>query len=126
MSELGPIGHLPVDHEHARNAAAGPRITIHKDGLQTFAPPPRQQFPPLEPTPENWRVRAACRGLDVNLFYAEAGGADAHDAKRVCAGCPVRQQCLDAALNQPERFGIWGGLGEHQRSRIRNPKYTAA
>jgi WhiB family redox-sensing transcriptional regulator len=58
---------------------------------------------------ESWRLDALC---------AEKGGST-REAKRVCGGCAVRSECLEAALANDERFGIWGGLSERERRRLR-------
>ncbi|HVX23596.1 MAG TPA: WhiB family transcriptional regulator [Acidimicrobiales bacterium] len=66
-----------------------------------------------------WRKRAACRGIDVEIFYpVTEDEADAAEAKAVCAECPVRQACLEHALAHREREGIWGGTTERERRRI--------
>jgi WhiB family redox-sensing transcriptional regulator len=41
------------------------------------------------------------------------------EAKRICSGCEVRAECLEYALAHDERFGIWGGLSERERRRLR-------
>jgi len=57
-----------------------------------------------------WRKHAACRGLDVEAFYPVTDDeADAAEAKAICAECPVRQACLEHALAQREREGVWAG-----------------
>lgn len=69
----------------------------------------------------DWRARAACRGMGPTLFYAD-GKEDqwvAPAARRVCAGCPVADECLDAALAQREEFGVWAGTTPRQRQIIR-------
>ena len=63
---------------------------------------------------EAWRQNALCAETDPEAFFPEKGGST-RDAKRVCAGCPVRLQCLEFALDNDERFGIWGGLSERER-----------
>lgn len=65
-----------------------------------------------------WRNQAACAGMNPDLFYPERGATLAH-AKAVCAGCPVAADCLDHALTNGERHGIWGGKSEQERGRIR-------
>lgn len=65
-----------------------------------------------------WRDRAACLGLDVNMFYPERGDAT-EEARAICHGCPVREDCLDWALRHEPDFGIWGGVGAVARGRIR-------
>ncbi|MGY1605279.1 WhiB family transcriptional regulator [Geodermatophilus sp. SYSU D00815] len=67
---------------------------------------------------ESWRLDALCAETDPEAFFPEKGGST-REAKRVCAGCPVRLQCLEFALGNDERFGIWGGLSERERRRIR-------
>lgn len=66
----------------------------------------------------NWRDHAACKGMAARLFFPGRGESSV-EAKEVCAACPVQAACLDDALAQPEGFGIWGGLSERQRRRIR-------
>lgn len=66
-----------------------------------------------------WRKRAACRGIDVEVFYPlSEDEIDAAQAKAICEGCPVRQACLEHALAHREREGIWGGTTERERRRI--------
>uniref|UniRef100_UPI000CEBDC03 WhiB family transcriptional regulator n=1 Tax=Blastococcus atacamensis TaxID=2070508 RepID=UPI000CEBDC03 len=69
-------------------------------------------------TGEEWRLDALCAETDPEAFFPEKGGST-RDAKRVCTGCPVRAQCLEFALANDERFGIWGGLSERERRRVR-------
>lgn len=68
---------------------------------------------------ESWRALAACRGLDTDLFYPEGRGSTLRKreayAKDICASCPVATECRQAAVRQPERYGIWGGLTESER-----------
>ncbi len=65
----------------------------------------------------SWRQRGACRGLDPGIFYP-ASEEDADEAKAICATCPVQQLCLEHALTNRERDGVWGGLTEKERRRI--------
>jgi WhiB family transcriptional regulator, redox-sensing transcriptional regulator len=71
---------------------------------------------PLE-EPE-WQERALCAQTDPEAFFPEKGGST-REAKRICSGCEVRAECLDYALAHDERFGIWGGLSERERRRLR-------
>ena len=64
-----------------------------------------------------WRKRAACRGIDPEVFYP-VDDEDAGPAKAICDACPVRQACLEHALAHREREGVWGGATERERSRI--------
>ncbi|HLI01552.1 MAG TPA: WhiB family transcriptional regulator [Acidimicrobiales bacterium] len=65
-----------------------------------------------------WQRQANCMGVDPDLFFPERG-ASTREAKEVCRGCVVREECLEFALNNSEKFGIWGGLSERERRRIR-------
>nr|MDQ3611070.1 WhiB family transcriptional regulator [Actinomycetota bacterium] len=46
-------------------------------------------------------------------------GGSTREAKRICVGCDVKGDCLEYALGQDERFGIWGGLSERERRRLK-------
>jgi WhiB family redox-sensing transcriptional regulator len=68
--------------------------------------------------PTAWQGQAACYGLDPELFFpATEEGASL--ALSFCAVCVVRQECLDWALWQGERYGVWGGTSERQRRLMR-------
>jgi WhiB family redox-sensing transcriptional regulator len=69
-----------------------------------------------------WQWRAACRGEDSALFFAPNHLETRDDkvvresrAKTICAGCPVRVDCLEYAVRIREPHGIWGGLNELER-----------
>jgi WhiB family redox-sensing transcriptional regulator len=67
-----------------------------------------------------WVSSAACRGLDPELFFPQRGEITYLVAKRVCAGCSVRRECLDFALGSPSgKYGVWGGLSERERRAAR-------
>jgi WhiB family redox-sensing transcriptional regulator len=68
-----------------------------------------------------WQSRANCMGVDPDLFFPERG-ASTREAKEVCRGCVVREDCLEYALANGEKFGIWGGLSERERRRIRRAR----
>lgn len=66
----------------------------------------------------SWRVRAACNGdADPDTWFAADDDRTRQArARRICAACPVRPDCLAAALNTtPRPTGVWGGLSEHDR-----------
>lgn len=67
---------------------------------------------------EDWRISALCTQTDPEAFFPEKGGST-REAKRICASCEVKQDCLEYALEGDERFGIWGGLSERERRRLR-------
>ena len=69
-----------------------------------------------------WESRAICREADARCFVPPMSGESADErrvresaAKRICADCPVRRECLDYALRVRESLGIWGGLDETER-----------
>ena len=78
---------------------------------------------------DDWRLQAACRGLDVEPFYSD-DELDIRRAIATCARCPVRETCLQAAMAQREQFGVWGGTTGAARRRIfrreRRQRTTAA
>jgi len=70
-----------------------------------------------------WSERAACHDAPPDLFFpvSDLGAAEdqINEAKRICARCPVRTECLQYALRRGEATGIWGGTTEHERRRLR-------
>lgn len=66
----------------------------------------------------DWRNDAACNGLNPDLFFP-AQGHSTRVAKQICASCPVRIECLAYALENNEPDGVWGGLDEGERRRVR-------
>ena len=66
----------------------------------------------------DWQERALCAQTDPEAFFPEKGGST-REAKRVCMSCEVRGECLEYALANDERFGIWGGLSERERRRVK-------
>lgn len=65
----------------------------------------------------DWADWGVCGETDPEAFFVEKGGST-RPAKRICAGCPVRQECLDYALEHDEAFGVWGGLSARERRGI--------
>ncbi|MGP9693871.1 WhiB family transcriptional regulator [Brachybacterium sp. AOP25-B2-12] len=66
----------------------------------------------------SWQERALCAQTDPEAFFPEKGGST-RDAKKVCVSCDVRAECLEYALEHDERFGIWGGLSERERRKLK-------
>ena len=73
---------------------------------------------------QDWQDQANCLGVDPDLFFPERG-ASTREAKEVCRGCVVRLDCLEYALANGEKFGIWGGLSERERRRLRRQRDLA-
>lgn len=67
---------------------------------------------------EEWQERALCAQTDPEAFFPEKGGST-REAKKICLSCEVRVECLEYALENDERFGIWGGLSERERRRLK-------
>ena len=72
----------------------------------------------LEDDAQSWQEQALCAETDPEAFFPEKGGST-REAKKICTGCEVKAQCLEYALANDERFGIWGGLSERERRRLR-------
>ncbi|WP_069812911.1 WhiB family transcriptional regulator [Streptomyces sp. TP-A0874] len=72
---------------------------------------------PAQDVPD-WQERALCAQIGPEFFFPEAGGST-REAKRVCQECSERALCLQYALENDERFGVWGGLSEQERRDLR-------
>lgn len=68
-----------------------------------------------------WQDEANCMGANADLFFPERG-ASTRKAKQICAECEVQVECLEYAIANGEKFGIWGGLSERERRRIRKER----
>ena len=76
----------------------------------------------------DWRGDGACRTADPDLFFPIAVGTSVAAqqiarAQRICAGCTVRQQCLDFAMRTREPAGIWGGTTPEERLRVHRARH---
>ena len=72
----------------------------------------------LDTDGQSWQERALCAETDPEAFFPEKGGST-REAKKVCLTCEVRDDCLEYALMNDERFGIWGGLSERERRKLK-------
>lgn len=70
------------------------------------------------PDEQSWQERSLCAQTDPEAFFPEKGGST-REAKKICTGCEVRAECLEYALANDERFGIWGGMSERERRRLK-------
>lgn len=72
---------------------------------------------------DDWRTRAACRDEDPDLFFPIGTSGPAllqtERAKAVCRRCPVREQCLDWAMDSGQSLGVWGGMSETERHALK-------
>ena len=75
----------------------------------------------------DWRDAAACRGLPIEFFYIEEDADPGSQlpenptVKRMCAGCPAREECLEHAIKH-EDYGFWAGTTAKERKRIRKER----
>ena len=97
-----------------------PRVGLDTAALeeiqrQLHAADPLPAAPLADP---RWDEAALCAQTDPEAFFPEKGGST-RDAKKVCASCEVKAACLTYALENDERFGIWGGLSSRERRKIR-------
>jgi WhiB family transcriptional regulator, redox-sensing transcriptional regulator len=83
------------------------------------ASPPNAEL--AESDSSSWQDQANCMGTDPDLFFPERGQS-VRKAKEVCRGCVVRDPCLEYALTNGERFGVWGGMSERERRRHRRER----
>ena len=81
-------------------------------------PAPAAQWPAASPADDAWRLQALCAETDPEAFFP-GKGESSREAKRVCGECAVRAECLLYALTHDVGFGIWGGLSEKERRRLR-------
>ncbi len=101
-------------------------LTDHRNGVPDnwFVDPVLLGVPGVrQPTSEDdnalaWQSDSLCAQTDPEAFFPEKGGST-RDAKKICSSCEVRAQCLEYALQNDERFGIWGGLSERERRKLR-------
>ncbi len=91
---------------------------------RTTPDPSRDHGLAAEGEEASWQDMANCLGVDPDLFFPERG-ASTREAKEVCRGCVVREDCLEYALANGEKFGIWGGMSERERRRIRRQRALA-
>jgi WhiB family transcriptional regulator, redox-sensing transcriptional regulator len=110
---IGSVGNIP--HTNTRPTELG---SLGRPQLSLV--PERPELAAIAPaiTDDQWQERALCAQTDPEAFFPEKGGST-REAKRICQGCEVRDACLEYALAHDERFGIWGGLSERERRRLK-------
>ena len=109
MAELRAVPDLPprvADHQL-------PLLSEPSVGSQSWA-----GEGDLYPGSPEWQERALCAQTDPEAFFPEKGGST-REAKKICLSCDVRDRCLEYALAHDERFGIWGGLSERERRKLK-------
>jgi WhiB family redox-sensing transcriptional regulator len=101
---------VPMPTAHTR-----PHLSVVPDAPAPYDPEP---LPDEEIPADQWQDKALCAQTDPEAFFPEKGGST-REAKKICLGCEVRHECLEYALAHDERFGIWGGLSERERRRLK-------
>lgn len=107
---LTSIGPTQVVEPVSMDLLREPLVSVETFGGETFGGGAAEE--------PDWQERALCAQTDPEAFFPEKGGST-REAKRICSGCEVRAECLEYALAHDERFGIWGGLSERERRRLR-------
>lgn len=116
---------FPIRQVHARPGSAdeaGPARSSVPDDW--FVDPVQLGVPGVrklvteDDNPLAWQTDSLCAQTDPEAFFPEKGGST-RDAKKICQSCEVKAQCLEYALHNDERFGIWGGLSERERRKLR-------
>lgn len=109
---LGSVGSVPhtSPEPEPHTQLARPQLSL--------VPAPLDVVPQVEEEDDQWQENALCAQTDPEAFFPEKGGST-REAKRICMGCEVRDKCLEYALANDERFGIWGGLSERERRRLK-------
>ncbi|WP_304502158.1 WhiB family transcriptional regulator [Brachybacterium sp. FME24] len=95
-----------MDDEHVKDDARAELTLLDFDGQDS------------DDAEMSWQERALCAQTDPEAFFPEKGGST-REAKKVCVSCEVRAECLEYALENDERFGIWGGLSERERRKLK-------
>jgi WhiB family transcriptional regulator, redox-sensing transcriptional regulator len=108
---LGSVGSTPHTNTGPAQLAptARPQLSLVPDSLDAAQAAEED---------DQWQENALCAQTDPEAFFPEKGGST-REAKRICMGCEVRDRCLEYALANDERFGIWGGLSERERRRLK-------
>jgi WhiB family redox-sensing transcriptional regulator len=116
IHDRGALLEAAVGDGVVRHLGAGVPDDWHVDPVLLGVPGVRR--PTDDDNQLAWQADSLCAQTDPEAFFPEKGGST-RDAKKICASCDVRAQCLDYALQNDERFGIWGGLSERERRKIR-------
>jgi WhiB family redox-sensing transcriptional regulator len=75
---------------------------------------------------QRWRLHAACAGADPEVFLPDRG-ASHEEPMSYCRRCPVRGECLEAALDLGQKaHGVWGGVSGRERRLARRNGWDAA
>jgi Transcription factor WhiB len=106
MTGYIPVGNVGYAHQRNRQAAQRRR---HANGTSTRIKVAGALLPVAADPSPGWRRRAACAAANPSVFDGETA-SDVTDAEAICAGCPVRTECLQFALANRIAYGVWGGV----------------
>jgi WhiB family transcriptional regulator, redox-sensing transcriptional regulator len=107
-------------HSRGTQIGVGGAVTGYNPRLIDLFAALRPQAASDRAAPEDlsWQDCGLCAETDPDAFFPEKGGST-REAKRVCRSCEVRAECLEYALETDQRFGIWGGMSERERRRLK-------
>ena len=99
----------------------------HYHGTTLRAPGMTPRLNYMDAHDTSWMAEANCIGADPNLFFPETRQSQdmAHEARALCAPCPVRYHCAEYAI-ATYQLGIWGGLSRNERDKIRRKRRARA
>lgn len=107
--------HVTIGWPEAVNGVVDPAL------IERFSPPgtiPSMHIDTIIPADLDWHAQALCAQTGADFFFPEPGSS-VREAKRICGMCEMRPACLEYALRNDERFGVWGGLSEKERLELR-------
>ena len=118
MGSALPMNMIPMNTVSANALSISepivrPHLSLVSDATELY-----REFESDDLDPDQWQDRALCAQTDPEAFFPEKGGST-REAKKICMSCEVRSECLEYALEHDERFGIWGGLSERERRRLK-------
>ena len=114
---LSVEAHDTIDHGVAIDVRVSPQSLLELIETYRLTATDRVLAALTEAAETAWQEQAVCAQSDPEIFFPEKGGATSA-AKALCHSCPVKAECLDFALKNDERFGVWGGLSERERRKL--------
>lgn len=69
-----------------------------------------------------WQEKANCRDTDPEAFFPLPGEGANRTVRAVCNACPVKETCLEYALQRPQLQGIWAATSDDERKEIRKER----
>ena len=113
-----------LEHASYKTYNKGCRCTTCRADKANYVNHPRRE--PAEPLDLTWRAEANCSGVGPENFYIDPGDRQAElKTKEVCTDCVVSEQCLNYAIANYERYGIWGGKNFNERRTISRKRRLA-